>query len=606
MLFEFGYSAYNNRWGGNSAPGNPTRDFIQVREQAGSIPGLCYRAISTLCGGGFQTSTGWISANTWHANLSYVTGTHNIKFGYHGLYDYDNQDSNFANPEGLVYQFNNGVPNQFWELSGQFKSQWRTRYDAFFAQDSWTRNRLTLQGAVRYEHAWSYYPESYIGGTRFFPTFTTIPESEGVNFNDIMPRGGLAYDLFGNGRTSLKVNGGSYVSPAQNGGIYTGAAPTSAIATAATRSWSDANRNYVVDCNLTVNGAQDLTASGGDRCGALSNNNFGTLTPGFTYSSELLNGLRPWDYQVGIALQQQLTPRVSVEGQWNKRWFKGQYLSRNLAVQPSDWTTYNITAPVDSRLPGGGGYTVSGLHDIAPPLYGQVNYQVQPAANYGDQYQYWSGVDLTLAARMKNNIMFQGGTSTGQTVQDLCEVANNVPEALAASQAVAVGVSVPGFSALGSGQSGMAPGQYCHLASGFQTEFRGLGSYLVPKVDVEVSATYQSKPGAQLAANYNVPAAIIAQSLGRAPSGGVANVTVNLVTPGTLYGDRVNELDLRVSKVLKFGSTRTKISLDLYNALNANPVLTYNQTYSPTATTWLTPTSVLAARVIKIGASFDF
>ena len=83
-------------------------------------------------------------------------------------------------------------------------------------------------------------------------------------------------------------------------------------------------------------------------------------------------------------------------------------------------------------------------------------------------------------------------------------------------------------------------------------------------------------------------------------------MAVNLVTPGTLYGDRVNELDLRVSKILKFGRTRTKISLDLYNALNANPVLTYNQTYSPTATTWLNPTSVLAARVIKIGASLDF
>ena len=84
------------------------------------------------------------------------------------------------------------------------------------------------------------------------------------------------------------------------------------------------------------------------------------------------------------------------------------------------------------------------------------------------------------------------------------------------------------------------------------------------------------------------------------------DVTVNVITPGSLYGDRVNELDLRFSKILKYGRTRTKISLDLYNALNANPVLTYNQTYSPTATTWLTPTSVLAARVMKIGASIDF
>ena len=98
----------------------------------------------------------------------------------------------------------------------------------------------------------------------------------------------------------------------------------------------------------------------------------------------------------------------------------------------------------------------------------------------------------------------------------------------------------------------------------------------------------------------------VAQFLGRAPSGGVANVTVNLVAPGELYGDRVNQLDLRFSKILRFGAARTKISLDLYNSLNANPALTYNQTYNPTTTTWLTPTSVLAARVIKIGASVDF
>ena len=156
--------------------------------------------------------------------------------------DYDNQDSNYANSQGMVYQFNNGVPNQFWELSGVFKSQWRTRYDAFFVQDSWTRDRLTLQGAVRYEHAWSYYPESYIGGTRFFPTFTTIPASDGANFNDFMPRVGAAYDVFGNGRTSVKANWGKYVQPAQNAGIYTGAAPTSTIVTAATRSWTDTNQ----------------------------------------------------------------------------------------------------------------------------------------------------------------------------------------------------------------------------------------------------------------------------------------------------------------------------------------------------------------------------
>jgi len=605
-LFEFGYSAYNSRWGGPQGPGNPTQDLIQVREQGGAIPGLCYRSISTLCGAGFATSTGWISANTWHANISYVTGAHNIKFGYNGLYDYDNQDSNYANAQAMVYQFNNGTPNQFWELSGQFKSQWRTRYDAFFAQDSWTSGRLTLQGAVRYEHAWSYYPEESIGGTRFIP-FSVIPEAKGANFNDILPRGGLAYDLFGNGKTSVKANFGKYVQPAQNAGIYTGAAPTSGIVTAATRSWTDSNKNFRVDCNLTAPGASNQTASGGDVCGALSNNNFGTLTPGFTYSPQILNGLRPWDYQFGVALQQQVTPRISAEIQWNKRWFYGYYVSRNQSLDPTaDWNTYSVTAPVDSRLPGGGGYAITGLHDVVPGKFGQANFQIQGAGNYGDDYSYWSGFDFTVAARASHGLSFQGGTSTGQTVQDLCSVSNQLPDALLAPQAIAIGVSTPGFTAIGAGQAGMAPGQYCHLQSGYLTQFRGLSSYQVPKVDVEISATYQSKPGAVLAGNYNIPAATIAQTLGRAPSGGVANVTVNVITPGSLNGDRVNELDLRFSKIVRFRGTRTKISLDMYNALNANPVLSYNQTYSPTSTTWLTPTSVLAARVMKIGASFDF
>jgi hypothetical protein len=107
-----------------------------------------------------------------------------------------------------------------------------------------------------------------------------------------------------------------------------------------------------------------------------------------------------------------------------------------------------------------------------------------------------------------------------------------------------------------------------------------------------------------------MPAAQVATFLGRAPSGGAQFVTVNLVQPGSLYGDRVNELDLRFSKIFRLAGTRIKATLDMYNALNANPALSYNNTFNPAVTTgsgaWLAPTGVLAARVMKIGASIDF
>ena len=78
------------------------------------------------------------------------------------------------------------------------------------------------------------------------------------------------------------------------------------------------------------------------------------------------------------------------------------------------------------------------------------------------------------------------------------------------------------------------------------------------------------------------------------------NVTVNLVPPGTLYGDRTNQIDFRLAKILKFGRTRTQVGLDVYNALNSSAVLGYNQAYILNGA-WLTPNSVITGRFAKIG-----
>ena len=133
----------------------------------------------------------------------------------------------------------------------------------------------------------------------------------------------------------------------------------------------------------------------------------------------------------------------------------------------------------------------------------------------------------------------------------------------------------------------------------------------MPKVDVQVSGTWRSDPGVELAANYVVTNAIAnsgPQPLGRNLSSG--NVTVNLIPPGTLYSDRRNNIDFRVAKILRFGRTRTQVGIDIYNVLNTDTVTAYNAAYvAPTATSpssWLTPTTIATARYVKFNFQIDF
>ena len=244
-------------------------------------------------------------------------------------------------------------------------------------------------------------------------------------------------------------------------------------------------------------------------------------------------------------------------------------------------------------MPGGGGYTVSNLYDINPALFGQINNLATDSKNYGEAYQYFNGVDITLNVRTAGGLTFQGGTSTGQNVANHCDIRKNLPE-------LSVGI---GGGLVGSNVSPTSP--YCDVAYGVLTQVRGLATYTIPKVDLQVSGVFQSKPGALLSANYAVPSALIAQQLGRPVAGNPANVTINLLEPGSMYGDRLNQLDFRVGKILRFGSTRTVVGVDLYNALNASAILTYNQTFVPGGT-WLQPTTVLTARMARISAEFTW
>ncbi len=252
----------------------------------------------------------------------------------------------------------------------------------------------------------------------------------------------------------------------------------------------------------------------------------------------------------------------------------------------------SITAPGDQRLPEGGGYTIGGLYNVKEAMFSTpANNYITFANNYGKQTEHWDGFDVLVNVRPQNGVSLQGGLSSGRTTMDNCEVAARLPEILT------------GLPVLNDVNAGVQfPAQYCRQQSPLLTQVKFLGSYDIPKIDVLISGALQSVPGPQLIANFVATNAAVLPSLGRPLAGGTANVTVNVVEPGALYGDRRNQFDLRIGKVLRFGRTRTKVNLDINNVFNANPVLTENTSFA----VFRQPASILPARIARIGVQFDF
>jgi hypothetical protein len=322
----------------------------------------------------------------------------------------------------------------------------------------------------------------------------------------------------------------------------------------------------------------------------MADQNFGKPTPSTTIDPAILNGygVRPYNWEFSAGVQQQLAPRVSVDVGYFRRWFGNFAVTDNRALAATDFTAFTVTAPVDDRLPDGGGYQVSQLYD-ANKIVASDNYFTF-ASNYGEQIQQWNGIDLTVNARMRGGLLLQGGLSTGKTTTDSCEIRAQLPE-LSLAAPFTLGLTNP----------------YCRVETPFLTQYKFLGSYTVPKIDVLVSGSFQSLAGPLLVANRVVPNAEVRESLGRDLIGGAANVTVNLVPAGSLFGERLNQLDMRFAKLLKAGRTRTSLNLDLYNVFNVSTVLTENATYSNASLTgWRVPTSILTARFAKISVQVDF
>jgi hypothetical protein len=475
-----------------------------------------------------------------------------------------------------------------------------------FVQDRWTVKRLTLTGGLRYSFLRIRYPDTVIGPGAFTPNRNiVVPGTNGATWHDVSPRSGLAFDVFGDGKTALKVSLNQYLGAQDRSTVYgADASPVGRLITSTTRTWNDANRNFVPDCDLV-----NPVANG--ECAAMANTAFGSTQPGRAYDSDATRGWnkRVGNWQFAAGVQQEVLPRVSMDVTYWRTWFNNIPTIDSRALSPADYDPFSVTAPSDPRLPGGGGYVISGFSDIKPGRFGVPGDEfVTFATNFGKQYEHWNGVDVTINARPRPGVLLQGGTSTERRTTDNCDVAAKLPEiGIAGTTVLNMGAGLTTVGITSTLPASM-PLQYCHVQGTFLTQLKLLGAYTVPRIDVQVSASLQNLPGPEIIANYVALNSVVAPSLGRSLSGNAANVTVNLVEPRSMYTDRINQLDLRFSKILRFGRTRATAGFDVYNALNSSSVLALNSAFAAlgAVNNWQQPQSILPARFAKVVLQVDF
>ena len=283
-----------------------------------------------------------------------------------------------------------------------------------------------------------------------------------------------------------------------------------------------------------------------------------------------------WDLSAGVT--QQIAPRVSVQVDYIRRSWGNLPATINRAWTPADFDSFVYNVPADPRLPGGGNYPLT-FYDVKPGKFQSLDNFLTFADNVGGAFNKFNGVDFTVNARLPG-VTLQGGTSTGNVVEDSCGVVTNHPDFYIFGPWGGTDPFLDTFL----GGVGQWPQSSCHRESGWQTNVKGLATYTVPKIDVLISGTFRSLPypgnefpsvqtqsiGGQVTALFLGIPGVDSTNLGRPLSSGIPVETLNIVKPGVQYGDRLNSIDLRFGKLLKYGNTKTLVSLDIFNLTNSN------------------------------------
>ena len=499
--------------------------------------------------------------------VSYVTGSHSFKFGMTMMQAWQGDAS--AINHDLSYTFRNRVPVSVTYWATPTLLQDRVREAGFYGQDQWTIKNLTLNYGVRLDTFRGYVPEQILPAGTFVPERRFAAVNNVPNWKDITPRLGAAYDIRGNGKTAVKASLGRYPNLPLTGVTVTPNNPQLTVVSNATRTWNDVNGDYIPQ-------ASEL--------GPLSNSNFGRSVPNTRFADDVLHGwgVRPYNWQGSVSVQQELWPGIGLNVGYFRTWFGNFTTTQNLLATPADYDPYCVTLPVDARIPGGGGNKLCGLYDIKPAKFGLVDNLVAPVSQFGKQTQVYNGVDVTTNMRLPRGAFVTGGMSIGRTVTDNCDLGKiNSPQTV-----------------------------FCHVTPPWATlgsvKFAGIAPL---PLDFRLSVTYQNIAGIPRPGSFVFTNAQIAPSLGRdlgqCRGAATCNGTVllpNVFDPTSMYERRLTQVDMRVTRIFRIQRAKLQANFDLANIFNDNSVLQLNDRIGPA---WLQPGWLIPGRLAKLGFQID-